>query len=145
MGKSFLADIPANSFQKVYTVESVASNADSVIGSAALVAQANLKLKRAWYIPWVDQGTIGTATTSATYRRIQICNGGTAGTATTIMASANIVASIASRGSKAFTTTSNNTASGGEMIYFSALTVGGNDDDGSTLQSGLIQVEYELL
>ena len=146
MGKSFLADIPANSFQLNFTNASVASDgANAVVASAAFCAPADIKVKRAWYVPWADAATKGTATTSATYKRINLLNGGTAGTATTIVASANITASIASRGSKAFTTTSNNTASGGEILYFSALTVGGTSNEGTILRAGVLQIEYELL
>jgi hypothetical protein len=145
MGKNFLADVPGNSFQKIFTAASVASNADGIVGTAALVAESNMKIKRAWFIPWADQATQGTATTSATYRRINILNGSTDGSGTAIIASCNITASIASRGSKAFATTANNTVSAGYMVYFSALTVGGTDNDGTILQAGVIQLEYELL
>ena len=145
MGKSHLADIPDNSFQKVFTCASVASDADGIVGSQAFVAPGNLKIKRAWYIPWTDQATIGTATTSATYRRINLLNGSTGGVGTVIMASCDITASVASKASKAFSTTANNTAAASEILYFSALTVGGDDNDGSILRAGVLQVEYELL
>ena len=145
MGKVFLADVPDAKFQKIFTCASVASDTDAVVGSTGLVVGNDLSIQRVWYQPWADQATQGTATTSATYRRINLYNGGTAGTAVTIMASVNITASIASRGSKAFSTTASNTASAGEILFFSALTVGGDNDDGTILQSGVLQVEYELL
>jgi hypothetical protein len=146
MGKSFLADISGNSWQLNFTNASVASDgANAVIASQAFVAPADIKVKRAWFVPWADQATKGTATTSATYKRVNILNGGTSGTGTTIMASCNLTASVASRGSKAFATTANNTASGGEMLYFSALTVGGTSNDGTILRAGVLQIEYELL
>ena len=146
MGKTFLADIPGNLFQNVFTAASVASDgANAVVASAAFYAPNDIKLTRAWFVPWANQATVGTATTSATYKRLTICNGGTSGTGTTLMASCNLTASVASRGSKAFSTTASNTMSSGEMLYFSQLTVGGTDDDGTILQSGVLQIEYQLL
>jgi len=147
MGKTALADIIGNSFCKNFTVASVASDgAGAVVASAAFLAANSLKVKSAWYIPWADAATVGTATTSATYRRLTLRNGGTSGTSTTIVASANLVASVASRGSKGFTTTANNTLSSGQMLYFSQETIGGaDDDDGTVLQAGVLQIEYELI
>jgi hypothetical protein len=146
MGKTFLADIPGNYFHQVFTNASVASNGgNAVVASACFVAPNNIEVKRAWYAPWANACTKGTATSSATYRRLTVVNGGSAGTGTTIMASANITASIASRGTKAFTTTANNTANSGEILYFSQATVGGTCDDTTELQSGVLQLEYELL
>jgi hypothetical protein len=146
MGKTFLADIPDNYAHQVFTNAGVASNgANAVIASAAFVAPNNLIVNRAWYMPWANAATKGTATTSATYKRINLLNGGTSGTGTTIIASCNLTASIASRGSKAFATTANNTVSAGYILYFSALTVGGTSDDGTQLQAGVLEIEYELL
>jgi len=146
MGKTYLADVPGNYFHINFTNASVASNGgNAVIASAAMVAPNDMKVTNAWFIPWADQSTKGTATTSATYKRITLVNGGTSGTGTAIMASCNLTASVASRGSKAFSTTASNTMSAGEMFYFSALTVGGTSNDGTTLQSGVLQVEYQLL
>src|SRR4030065_59677 len=146
MGKTFLVGIPDNSFCRNFTAASVASDgSNAVVASAAFIAPNSIKVKNAWYIPWADAATVGTATTSATYRRINLLNGGTSGTGTTIVASCNMTASVASRGSKAFATTANNTLSSGQMLYFSQLTVGGTDDDGTVLQSGVLQIEYQLL
>ena len=146
MGKTFLADTPGNYFHVNFSNASVASNgADAVIASAAFVAPNNIKVTNVWFVPWADQSTKGTATTSATYKRINLLNGATSGTGTTIVASCNLTASVASRGSKAFSTTANNTLSSGQMLYFSALTVGGTSNDGTILQSGVLQIEYQLL
>ena len=146
MGKTYQADIPGNYFHQVFTNAGVASNgANALIASAAFVTPNNVKVKRAWYIPWANAATKGTATTSATYKRINLLNGGTSGTGTTIVASCNITASVGSKTSKAFSTTSNNTVTSGGILYFSALTVGGTSDDGTALQAGVLQVEYELL
>ena len=146
MGKTFQADLVDAWYHQVFTNAGVASNgANAVIASAGFVVPDNLQVNRVWYQPWANAATKGTATTSATYKRVNLYNGGTAGTATTLMASCNITASIASRGSKAFATTASNTASGGEILYFSALTVGGTSDDGTELKAGVLQIEYELL
>jgi len=149
MGKIFQADIPGNFNHAIFTNASVASNgSDAVIASHGFRAPSDIKVKAVYYQPWANAATKGTATTSATYKRINLYNGGSTGTATAttgLIASCNITASIASRGSKAFSTTSNNTASAGEILYFSALTVGGTSDDGTTLQSGVLQIDYELI
>jgi len=146
MGKTFQADISDAWYHAIFTNASVASNsANAVVASAGFICPDNLQVNRVWYQPWTDASVVGTATTSATYKRINLYNGATSGTGTTIMASCNITASIASRGSKAFATTASNTASGGEILYFSALTVGGTNDDGTILRAGVLQIEYELL
>ena len=145
MGKTYQADVPGNYFHQVFTNASVASGTDALVASQAFIAPQNVKVKRVWFVPWADQATQGTATTSATYRRVNLLNGGTGGTGTTIIASCNITASVGSITSKAFTTTSNNTVTSGGILYFSALTVGGDDNDGTILQSGVLEVEYELL
>ena len=145
MATNLQGDIPGNFFHQVFTNASAASNANLLIASAGFVAPANIKIKRAWYQPWSNAATVGTATSSASYRRINLYNGGTAGTGTTIIASLNITASIASRGTKAFATTTNNTVAGGGVLFFSALTVGAATAEGTDLETGVLQVEYELI
>lgn len=148
MGKSFLADFPGNFFSApLGSHASVASNgANALLVDCAFVAPANLKLLSAWRQVQADEATVGTATTTATYRRVTILNGGSAGTGTTIMASSNgNGASVASLGTRSFATTANNTASQGEILIASQLTVGGTNADATVLQAGKVWIAYELL
>lgn len=148
MGRSFLADIPGNFFvAPLGSHASVASNgAGALLVDCAFVAPANLKLLSAWRQVQADEASVGTATTTASYRRVSIVNGGAAGTGTTIMASSNgNGASVASLGTRAFATTANNTAAAGDILMASQLTVGGANDDATTLRAGKLWIAYELL
>ncbi len=148
MGKSFLADIPGNFFvQKIGSVAAAASNgAGAIPADVAFVAPANIKLLSAWRLnQTASDVTAGTAISSASYRRMNLLNGGTAGTGTTIMASLNATASAASLTTRAFATTANNTATQGAILYASHLTVGAATADGTDLAASLIFIAYELL
>lgn len=138
MGESYQADIPGNRFRAEMHVASVASN-----GAAAryvvLRAPASIKVTGAY---WTVYGANQTADTTS-YRRVSVVNGGTAGQATTIIASLNLSASKASMSLNALSGTA--TMSVGEAIVFSHVTVGGNKNDETELQAGMIQVEYQLL
>lgn len=138
MGTTFQADIPENRFRMDYQHASVASDgADARY--AILRAPANLKITGAY---WVPTGADQTADT-ASYRRLCVVNGGTAGTSTTIVASLNLTASKASFSLNAMSGTA--TVASGELIVFSHLTVGGAKDDETVLRAGMVQVEYQLL
>lgn len=148
MGKSALADIPGNFFTtRLGTAAAIASNgANGLLANMFFVAPANLKLLSAWrYVQAANEVTVGTATSSASYRRVNILNGGASGTGTVIMASLNATASAASLSTRAFVTTTNNTASAGEIIYVSQLTVGAATADGTDAAAGGITIAYELL
>lgn len=102
-----------------------------------------------------DQGSVGTATTTATYRRITLVNGGTSGTGTTILASVNLngamVASLSSgkAGVVVYPATATNGSSGTfgstDILFVSQLTVGGTNDDGSVLRAGYVMVGVEAI
>jgi hypothetical protein len=144
MGKSFQADIPGNRLAKLIANASIASNgANGYVGG--FVAFAAMKIQSAWRLVLADEATQGTATTSASYRRHRLLNGGSAGTATTIMASLNQTASQGSLTTKAFSTTANNSASAGEVIWQDQLTVGGAANDGTIVAAGLTHIIFELL
>lgn len=131
------------------THASTASNgAGAVIQRFAPFGGAGVRIKEAYWSPTGgDQATHGTASTSASYRRLQVLNGGTAGTNTTnIIASLNITASIASLGTKAFTSVdTTNTVASNEIVYVSQLTVGGDDNEGTVLRAGSLSLTYELI
>lgn len=110
----------------------------------------DIRVKKVYWSPTsANQATHGTATTSATYRRIELFNGGTAGTVSTSasrIASLNITASLAQYGTRAFTTVDTTlTVASGAVMYFSQSTVGGTDDDGTALAAGNISVTYETI
>lgn len=147
MGKDFLADIPGNHFEMPPVQSaSVASNgAAGMEGFGMWRAPANGQLLRAHRIVLANEATVGTATTSASYRRHRIINAGSAGTGTTIIASLNQTVSQASRTSRAYTLESSPSFSAGELLLFDQTTVGGNNDDGTVVAASLINIHYELL
>lgn len=148
MGKSFLADIPGNFFvARLGSTAAVASNgAGAILPDCAFVAPANIKLLSAWRMNIsASDVTVGTATSSASYRRTNILNAGTAGSGTTIMASLNATASAASLTTRAFATTANNTAPAGAILLASHLTVGAATADGTDMAAGHHLIAYELL
>jgi len=101
------------------------------------------------------QGTVGTATSTATYRRLTLLNGGTSGTGTTILASVNLngasIASLSSgkAGSVVYPATGTAASSGTfgstDMLWCSQLTVGGTNDDATVLAAGYVLVTVESI
>lgn len=138
-----------NEHRERFDVSSVASN-----GAAARIGifyvNRDARLKSVIYTPTgADYATATGAT--ASYRRLTVVNGGTAGTGTTVLASLNPTASVASWGSRAFTLattsatdTSATVASGGAFVI-SHSTVGGDLDDGTILRAGVITLVYESI
>lgn len=151
MGQSFLADIPGNHFNAVLgTMAAIASGgANGRIASLGFVAPANLRLLSAWRQNLAaDEVTVGTATSSASYRRHLIYNGGAAGTGTStasIMASSNATASLGSNGARAFTVDTTVTASAGDILYCSQLTVGAATANGTDAAACVLQIAYALI
>lgn len=151
MAKDFLADIPAGNnghgFINCGLVAAVASGgADARVTGAGFVAHADMKLLAAWKFDLrADEVTKGTATTSASYRRHTIVNGGTAGTGTTLLASLNATASQASLGKRAYTMVADVTIAKGEIVYLSHLSVGAATADGTDSAACMVGVAYQLL
>ena len=148
MGKSFQADIPGNlAVARLGSVASVASNgAGAIVEDMKFVAPADLKILSAWRVNIsASDVTVGTATSSASYRRTNLVNGGAAGAGTVIMASNNATASAASLTTRAFVTTANNTMAAGAILLASHLTVGANTADGTDLAASVVEIVYELL
>lgn len=118
--------------------------------TAQFIPPRDGRVKSVFWAPLnTAQATKGTATTSASYRRLELYNGGTVGTITTSanrIASLNITASIASSGFRAFQsvdTTVTFTAS--SLLYFSHTTVGAATADGTELQAGSFIFTWESL
>lgn len=148
MGQSFLADIPGNHFvANLGTVAAIASNgANAKLGAVGFVAPANLRILSAWkHNLSAAEVTAATSISSASYRRHVIGNGGSAGTATTILASLNATSSAAASGSRAFTVDSTLTVAAGEIIHYSQLTVGAATADGTDAAACGLQIAYQLI
>lgn len=110
------------------------------------VAPGNLRILAAWrHNLGADEVTAGTAVSSASYRRLMLRNGGSAGTATVILASSNAQTSAASLGSRGFSLVATPTASQGDILYFDHLTVGAATANGTDMASGILQVSYQLI
>ena len=147
MGTNYLADIPGNQFvHSLGSTAAVASNgANAVVDGSYCVAPQPVKVLSVFKVATANEVTAGTAVSSASYRRFQLCNGGSAGTATTIMASLNNTASTAAGGSKGFVTTANNTATTGDILYVSHLTVGAATANGTDAAAGPLLMVVQLL
>jgi hypothetical protein len=72
-------------------------------------------------------GADATGSSTATYRQLLVLNGGTSGTGTQVLASLNLVASLASWGTRAFTVNTSVTVASNSVIYFKQTTVGSGD------------------
>lgn len=151
MGQSPLADIPGNYFvAKLGSSAAIASNgANARLADIGFVAPGNMRLLSAWkHNLAADEVTAGTAISSASYRRFQIRNGGSAGTSTAtanILASLNATASQGSLGGRSFTVDSTITVAAGEILYGSHLTVGAATADGTDAAAALWQIAYQLI
>lgn len=138
MGASFLADIPGNAFRVVYHNAAIASDG-AASRFAMFRAPANLQITAAYWVPYgADQGA-----DTGSYRKLSIVNGGTDGTATTVVASIALTASKASFSINALTGSA--TVAASAAVVFSQTTVGGDDATGTVLRAGVVQVEYQLL
>lgn len=123
----------------------VASNgADAILPDIRWVAPADLVIKGAWRTNIsASDVTVGTATSSASYRRVTlVTNTAGTGSGTNIVASLNATASAASNVSRAFTTVAS-TVPAGAIVLASHLTVGAATADGTDMAAGFIQIKYE--
>lgn len=151
MGKSIFADAPAlygHGQILLGTVAAIASGgANARPGAVGFVAHHDMRLLSVWkHNLSASEVTVGTAVSSASYRRHMIRNGGTAGTATTILASLNATSSAASLGSRSFAIVNTaHTVSRGEIVYYDQITVGAATADGTDAAACAIQVAYQLL
>ena len=132
---------------RVGTVAAVASNgAGALIAGQVFIAPAACKILSAWALNVsADDVTKGTATTSASYRRMTlVCNTAAAGTGTHIVASLNATASAASWATRAFTVVASTIPAGG-VVQLSHLTVGADTADGTDMAARQVEIAYELV
>ena len=131
---------------KLGSVAAIASDgADSILGPA-FIAPASLKIISAWRINHSAKDvTKGTATTSASYRRMTlITNTAGAGTGTNLIASIDAKTSADTHATRAFTLAAS-TVPAGAIILMSHLTVGAATANGTDMAAGDIFIEYELV
>lgn len=140
-----LGDIPGNrTHQGIFaTHASVASNgANARLGQIGPF-ERNMRIRGAWWTP-IDADNGGTST--ASYRRLSLYNGGSAGTATATasrIASLNLTASKASLAPVAMTVDTTVTLAAGAIIYASQETVGAASATNTQLQAGQFALSCE--
>jgi len=128
------------------TIAAVASNgAGALMSDIKFVAPAAIKIVSAWAANIsASDVTTGTATSSASYRRVTlIANTAGTGSGTDIVASLNATASSASNATRAFTTV-NSAIPAGSIILGSHLTVGAETADGTDMAARIFSIAYEL-
>jgi|SRR5688572_11357208 len=147
MGKVPQGDIPGNR----HHVPLLATHASVASGGAnARLSQFgpfafDIRMRNVW---WSPTGADHAATQSASYRRLSVYNGGSAGTVTASasrMASLNNSASQASLGAVPFVVDTTVTLGSGQIGYFSQETVGAADANGTVLVAGQFSLAYEII
>lgn len=129
------------------TAASLASNgANATVPGFGFFASAAAVIDRAFAINIAASDvTTGTATSSASYRRVTIiCNTAASGTGTDIVASMNATASAAAGASRGFTVAASTIPAGGYVIA-SQLTVGAATADGTDAAAREYVVEYHFV
>lgn len=132
---------------RIGTVAALASNgADALLLDTMFVAPFDLTVNAVSRTAQATAVTVGTATSSASYRRFNLVNLGSAGTGTTVIASQNNTASNAATAlTGAFALTTNNTVSAGEIIACSHLSVGAATANGTDAAAGNFILSYSRL
>lgn len=126
------------------TSAAVASNgANAILPDAAFVAPYQLQIVSAWRVNIsASDVTTGTATSSASYRRVNlITNTAGTGSGTNIVASLNATASLASNATRSFTTVAS-TVPAGAIVLASHLTVGAATADGTDMAASILEIAY---
>lgn len=147
MGKTFQGDIPGNRQHDANVVAnaSVASGgANGRIGQAGPFAQ-DIRVQNAW---WTPTGADSAGSTTASYRRLDLINGGPAGTVTASaarIATLGLTASHASLGPVPMVVDTTVTLASGSIVYFSQSTVGGTDATNTVLVAGQFALAYEVM
>lgn len=145
MASTALGDIPGNRF----TIPCMTHASFASGGANARVGQAGpfpfpIRVRSAY---WTATGADNTASSSVSYRRLTLVNGGTAGTGTVVAASLNLTATQASLLPRAMTIGAVGVATlaAGEVLVASQATVGGADANGTVLAAGQFAIDYEIL
>jgi hypothetical protein len=128
------------------TAAVASDGAAAILPDVQFIAPANLRILSAWRTnQTASDVTKGTATTSASYRRVTlITNTAGTGSGTDIVASLNATASKASRASRAFTIAAS-TVPAGAMVLASHLTVGAETADGTDMAASVFEMAYDLV
>ena len=147
MASTALGDIPGARFHVpvVVTHASVASGgANARLGQIGPFAH-DIRVRNAW---WTPTGADNGGTNTASYRRLSLYNGGSAGTATATanrVASLNLTASKASLAPAAMTVDTTVTVASGAILYASQETVGGASATNTQLEAGQFALAYEVI
>lgn len=130
---------------RIGTSAAVASNgAGALVSDTQFVAPYDLRIVSAWAANIsASDVTKGTATTSASYRRVQlITNTAGTGSGTDIVASLNATASAASLATRSFTSVAS-TIPAGAIVMASHLTVGAETADGTDMAARIYSIAYQ--
>lgn len=131
--------------ERIGTVAAVASNgAGALVSDIQWVAPYNCRIVSAWAANIsASDVTVGTATSSASYRRFQlISNTAGTGSGTDIVCSLNATASLGSLATRAFTTVAS-TIPAGAIVIGSHLTVGAATADGTDMAARIFHIAYQ--
>ena len=130
---------------KLGSSAAVASNGGGAVLGGVFIAPAALKIVSAWRVNHsASDVTKGTATSSASYRRMTLITDTAAvGSGTDIIASLNATASAALHVQRAFATVASTVLAGG-MVMASHLTVGAATGDGTDMAACDVFIAYEL-
>ena len=94
---------------------------------------------------WTPTGADATGSSGVTYRQMVIYNGGTSGTGTQVLASLNLVASLASWGTRAFSAVTSATVLKDSVIYGVQTTVGSGDHANCVMVAGEVHGVLEFI
>lgn len=147
IGSAALSTDARTYVHRLGTNAAVASNgAGAILPDPMFVAPANCRIVSAWRMNIsASDVTKGTATTSASYRRLNlITNTAGTGSGTDIVCSLNATASAASLATRSFTTVAS-TIPAGAIVLASHLTVGAETGDGTDLAASIIEIAYQLV
>jgi len=137
MGSTFEADIPGNVEEFIIENASAASNAGAARYGAKFAEQP-IHISEVRWVP-IDGDQAGA---SANFRTVRLVNGGTSGTATTIVAeyafSATNISAAQFASVKLEINTANDDIAPNEMLYFS------HTGSGVVQRAGFLQVDYRL-
>ncbi len=123
---------------------SVASDgANAIVGSIGancFRAPRAMQLESAW---WEPTGADNTATPNTlSYRRVTVLDAGPNGAGTTVLASLDLTASLASNTTRAFSLIATPTVPKGNVIAVQHATVGGAHSDGTVLRAGQFHLNW---
>lgn len=144
VGTAAASAIIEQNVARIGTNAAVASNgAGAILSDIQWVAPYDCRIISAWAVNIsASDVTKGTATTSASYRRVNlVTNTAGTGSGTDIVCSLNATASLASLATRAFTTVAS-TIPAGAIVLASHLTVGAETGDGTDMAARIYHIAY---